>query len=162
MATTQTPAGWYPDPAGGGGQRWWDGYQWATNALPAGMTPVRDMQPGERLALATIDAEQAPGRGKALAALICGIVGVVIGLVPILGLLAFALGIVAIVLGVIAYKTGRRVGHRQGRAAIVLGVASIVLSIIGYVIVSNAFNDFSDSVDCLSNARTAAQIDACD
>jgi len=25
-----TAPGWYPDPSGGGGQRWWDGRQWAT------------------------------------------------------------------------------------------------------------------------------------
>jgi hypothetical protein len=37
------PAGWYPDPAGGDGKRWWDGRQWTHNtqepeeapALPA-------------------------------------------------------------------------------------------------------------------------------
>ena len=23
------PPGWYPDPAGGPGQRWWDGYAWS-------------------------------------------------------------------------------------------------------------------------------------
>lgn len=27
-STTEIPAGWYPDPAGAGGQRWWDGTQW--------------------------------------------------------------------------------------------------------------------------------------
>jgi hypothetical protein len=37
--TTQTavPAGWYPDPAGGDGTRWWDGAAWTahtTSALP--------------------------------------------------------------------------------------------------------------------------------
>ena len=25
---SMTPAGWYPDPAGGAGKRWWDGTQW--------------------------------------------------------------------------------------------------------------------------------------
>jgi hypothetical protein len=25
------PAGWYPDPAGGAGKRWWDGTTWTTN-----------------------------------------------------------------------------------------------------------------------------------
>jgi hypothetical protein len=26
----QAPAGWYPDPVGGGGQRYWDGIAWST------------------------------------------------------------------------------------------------------------------------------------
>jgi uncharacterized RDD family membrane protein YckC len=29
-----TPAGWYPDPQGGGGQRYWDGQQWTDNTAP--------------------------------------------------------------------------------------------------------------------------------
>lgn len=28
MSTTHQPAGWYPDPAGGAGLRWWDGQGW--------------------------------------------------------------------------------------------------------------------------------------
>lgn len=28
MADTAAPSGWYPDPAGGGGQRYWDGARW--------------------------------------------------------------------------------------------------------------------------------------
>lgn len=27
-ATTRLPAGWYPDPDGGGQRRWWDGQEW--------------------------------------------------------------------------------------------------------------------------------------
>jgi hypothetical protein len=27
--TPQIPAGWFPDPSGGPGQRWWDGSQWS-------------------------------------------------------------------------------------------------------------------------------------
>jgi hypothetical protein len=36
MTQTQTPpAGWYPDPAGSGGQRWWNGMAWSDHVQPA-------------------------------------------------------------------------------------------------------------------------------
>lgn len=31
------PAGWYPDPAGGGLQRWWNGVGWSDQTQPAAM-----------------------------------------------------------------------------------------------------------------------------
>ena len=44
------PAGWYPDPAGGGGQRWWDGTQWSEHVAPpaapaAPAAPVAPVEP---------------------------------------------------------------------------------------------------------------------
>ncbi len=41
------PAGWYPDPAGSGGQRYWDGGNWSqvtrpSNAAPADYVPQED------------------------------------------------------------------------------------------------------------------------
>ncbi|UBU11712.1 DUF2510 domain-containing protein [Nonomuraea gerenzanensis] len=46
--TTQTPAGWYPDPYGEPRLRWWDGNQWtdATHAQEQG--PAQPQQPSSR------------------------------------------------------------------------------------------------------------------
>ncbi|SEH46579.1 protein of unknown function [Mycolicibacterium rutilum] len=35
MTTPPTPAGWYPDPEGAGGQRYWDGSAWTEHRSPA-------------------------------------------------------------------------------------------------------------------------------
>jgi hypothetical protein len=32
---TTSAAGWYPDPAGSGGLRWWDGFTWSDQVQPA-------------------------------------------------------------------------------------------------------------------------------
>jgi hypothetical protein len=41
------PPGWYPDPAGGPGQRWWDGYAWTdATALPQVPLPPPGASPG--------------------------------------------------------------------------------------------------------------------
>jgi hypothetical protein len=39
MTSQQPAAGWYPDPSGGPGQRYWDGQQWVAS------TPVQTAQP---------------------------------------------------------------------------------------------------------------------
>lgn len=53
MTASQTPAGWYPDPSGQPGQKYWDGQQWqadvpATNAgvAPYGGAPYGGGAPG--------------------------------------------------------------------------------------------------------------------
>lgn len=44
-----TSPGWYPDPAGSGGQRYWDGRQWAASG-----PPPRRSKPGNWKALAVV------------------------------------------------------------------------------------------------------------
>lgn len=34
MTTEQAPAGWYPDPSGKTGQKYWDGREWDTGTIP--------------------------------------------------------------------------------------------------------------------------------
>ena len=34
MSTNSPPAGWYPDPSGAHGTRWWDGQRWSEHTQP--------------------------------------------------------------------------------------------------------------------------------
>jgi uncharacterized protein YxjI len=41
MASPTPPPGWYPDPAGSQGTRWWDGQGWTDHVQPASPPPVQ-------------------------------------------------------------------------------------------------------------------------
>lgn len=45
MTTPPTPAGWYPDPDGSGGQRYWDGSTWTEHRAPAAPEPAAPAEP---------------------------------------------------------------------------------------------------------------------
>lgn len=47
MTTPPTPAGWYPDPDGSGGQRYWDGNLWTEHRYPAAPPPAPPPAPAE-------------------------------------------------------------------------------------------------------------------
>ncbi|MEU8401118.1 DUF2510 domain-containing protein [Nonomuraea sp. NPDC048892] len=57
--TTQTPAGWYPDPYGEPQLRWWDGSQW-TDALHAQEPPGRQPASGPQPQPSSQPSAQAP------------------------------------------------------------------------------------------------------
>lgn len=50
MTTPSTPAGWYPDPDGSGGQRYWDGTVWTEHRAPAvaAPQPAGEIPPSEQ------------------------------------------------------------------------------------------------------------------
>jgi hypothetical protein len=45
VTTPPTPAGWYPDPDGSGGQRYWDGSGWTEHRSPASPEPTPAAEP---------------------------------------------------------------------------------------------------------------------
>jgi Domain of unknown function (DUF4190)/Protein of unknown function (DUF2510) len=163
----QPPAGWYANPEGEG-QRYWDGQQWTDqrrDAPPPPPPPPGGQAPSERQ---VVYVEQA-GNGLAVAALVTGIVGLVLGFIPILFFIAWALGITAFVLGLVARRRAVRKPHvgRKGMATagIVLGVLAFGMGIVGLAVLDDIFSDTSDELDraadCLDRADTPEEIAEC-
>lgn len=76
--------------------------------------------------------QQDPNQAKniSIAALVCGLLGILGGYIPVVQYFTFVLAIVGTVLGV----KGRRMGGGgMATAGMVLGIIGIVLSIIGIV-----------------------------
>lgn len=100
--TDAPPPGWYADPAGGGGQRWWDGTAWSQLVTPA--------SPTSGLAAAPARPTDDGTPGYAIASLVCGIT---------------AVGPVAIGFGVAALRQLRR--GPEGRGGKGFAIAGLVL-----------------------------------
>ena len=74
-----SPQGWYPDPAGGAGLRWYDGEQWTGHLAPPAHSPSAPTLP------TAPDGRPLAGWGSRLGAyvidsLVVGVVGAVLGL----------------------------------------------------------------------------------
>jgi Domain of unknown function (DUF4190) len=74
--------------------------------------------------------EQPPRNGMGIAALVCGILGLLLSFVPIIHFLGLLLCIIGIILGVVALgRVRRRVANNR-----VMPIVGIVLSVIGLLI----------------------------
>jgi hypothetical protein len=62
---TTPAAGWYPDPAGSGDARWWDGATWTQHVQPVGAPagPTWGAQPGQVQQWGAQPQQWAPGGG---------------------------------------------------------------------------------------------------
>ena len=111
--------GWYPDPDGGGGQRYYDGKEWTESRTPAPVAPTSGVAPSPGVA-------QSKTSGMAIASLVLGLVWI------------YGIGsVLAIIFGFIAKKNirnsnGMETGGGMATAGIVLGIigAAILLLII--------------------------------
>ena len=105
------------------------------------------------------------GNGLAVGALVTGIVGTVLGFIPILFFVAWALGITAFVLGLVGRSRAKKrpqIGRKtMGTWGVVLGIAAFGMGSVGYGIVNSAVNDLDQSVSCIDNANTVAEINRC-
>lgn len=97
--------------------------------------------------------EREPSNGLAVAALVCGIVGLVLALIPFLFFVGWALGITAFVLGLIARSRAKKhplLGRKtMATWGVVLGILSFGMGCVGYAIVVNAFDDLDQDLQQL-------------
>nr|WP_296779081.1 DUF4190 domain-containing protein [Rhodococcus sp. (in: high G+C Gram-positive bacteria)] len=102
--------------------------------------------------------------GLGLASLILAIVGLVFGIIPFTGFICLILGIVGLALGFAGLSRVRKnkaTNKKTAISGIVVSVLAIALGIWGITIVFGAVDDLDDGLNCISEAETAAQIEAC-
>lgn len=125
-------AGWYADPAGSGGLRWWDGVAWTASTAPM---PAPAMSPGDD-SWQPINLLVPRARTLGTRALVWGIVAL---LLPI----AFAPAIMAIVFGAMGLDYSRRLRSAgepdptrgSSIAGLVLGGLSLV-AVFGFIVLA--------------------------
>lgn len=98
--------------------------------------------------------------GLGIAALCCGLVGILVGLIPFMFLGAGALGILSIVFGAVGIRrVGRKEASNRGMAiaGLITGLAAFAMSIWGMVIVFSGMNQLSHDIDNSLNSAPASQ-----
>lgn len=97
--------------------------------------------------------------GLGIAALCCGLIGILVGLIPLMFLAAGALGILAIVFGIVGI---RRVARREASnritsiAGLVTGIVAFAMAIWGMSIIFSGLNDMSNELNKIGNGNAAA------
>lgn len=127
------PAGWYPDPEGGAGARYWNGTSWTAHvqeAPPAAPAPAYAAYPAYAAGPAAMGQPQGKATGLWIGGLVCGLISVLF--CPIL------LGPAGITLGAVAVRRGDKLGW------IAVGV-SIVCMLAGFAIGAAVFLDMYES-----------------
>jgi hypothetical protein len=134
-----SPAGWYPDPAGGPGQRYVDGVQWTEHGSP----PAAPSSPSK-------EANNVVG----LVALVASVVGLIFACIPGALVVGWVLLPIAFVLGIVGlFLTGK---------SKITSIAAVPVSIIGTVIgvvvfftvVSDAVKDSFNKSDLSASSAT--------
>jgi hypothetical protein len=137
---------WMPDPTGRHALRFWDGGRWTEHVSDqpeqSAVDPVSGLQTPPPVV--QLPAAAPAGNGLAVAALVLGIVGVIVGLIPLFFWIALPCGILAVIFGFAGRRRGRRGMVWTG---IITGTLAIVLGVVGPLIVNDAFEDLDRELD---------------
>jgi Protein of unknown function (DUF2510) len=116
-----TPAGWYPDPHGGDGQRYWDGQQWRME--PA--APAFDDR------ITKTDIKNWAKFGLAGYAAILGVASIPLNIMCGVG---FALGLPALAMGFFAYQNPPSpAGKKLALTGMICGGIGSAIGLLGWM-----------------------------
>jgi hypothetical protein len=98
------------------------------------------------------------------AAMVCGIVGLLLALSVILSFIGGPLGIVAVVLGIIGVRRvsrGEATNRGMAIAGIVTGAIAIAIAAAAIALILSNADEIEDLGDCLEDADTEQERDDC-
>jgi hypothetical protein len=134
-----TGPGWYNDPAGRFEFRYHNGTMWTSDVASNGQRYVDPVAPGggPPLPYSTPpgQADNGSRNGIAVAALVCGIVSVVLGWIPVLFAIGAVLAVLAIIFGIVGFRRSRTSGRRRGFAitGLITGSIGLLVAVVGLV-----------------------------
>lgn len=103
----------------------------------------------------------APSNGMGVAALVLGIIGLLLAFIPVIGVLGALLGIVGVILGAMArgkVKRGQATNGGMALTGIILSILAILVT-IAYVVLAALF--FNQVEDCTDPNLTPEEVTAC-
>jgi hypothetical protein len=133
-------SGWHNDPAGRFEFRYHNGATWTSDVSSNGQRYVDPIAPsgGPPVPFSTPPGHAAHGgsNGIAIAALVCGIVSVVVGWMPFLFAVGAVLAVLAIIFGIVGLRNARASGRRRGHAiaGLVTGSVGVFVAVGGLVL----------------------------
>jgi hypothetical protein len=150
---TSSPSGWFPDPLGRHEHRYFNGTSWTADVADGGQRHVDPFgaapTPGPVPYPDARGFTPTPRNGIATAAMVCGIIGVLLAWVPFVVVAGFVLAVLAIVFGLRGLRRSSEsgVGRSKAITGVVTGAIAIALSIVGVVLsvlVVGEITDFAE------------------
>ncbi len=150
-----SPAGWFPDPNGRHEHRYFNGRAWTADVADAGQRAVDPFGAGPSPAAVRPPAPRSPqgGNGIATAALVCGLIAVVLAWMPFIVVAGLVLAVLAIVFGIQGLRRATAGGPGRGKAlaGVVLGAVGLALSVLGVILSVVVFREVSAFIDPVAN-----------